>query len=69
MLRTSILQNFRVKNGQPSLLLKLITVKLDQLLLDPNNPAFLGTGEVLNSIPEGRFADDEKYRQNIAMRK
>lgn len=42
----------------PSLLAP-INVTLDQLLLDPNNPRFSELGEVLNSIPEGRFADDK----------
>ena len=40
-------------------LLTPISVNLEQLLLDPNNPQFSELGEVLNSIPEGRFADDK----------
>lgn len=46
----------------PSLLTP-IKITLDQLLLDPNNPRFSELGEVLNSIPEGRFAD-EKVQAN-----
>ncbi|MBS0362979.1 MAG: ParB-like nuclease domain-containing protein [Proteobacteria bacterium] len=44
-------------------LLSPIELSLDQLLLDPNNPRFSELGEVLNSIPEGRFAD-EKVQAN-----
>jgi hypothetical protein len=44
-------------------LLSPISVSLDQLLLDPNNPRFSELGEILNSIPEGRFAD-EKVQAN-----
>jgi len=44
-------------------LLAPIKVSLDQLLLDPNNPRFSELGEVLNPIPEGRFAD-EKVQAN-----
>src|ERR1035438_2319985 len=40
-------------------LLAPIKVKLGELLLDPNNPRFSELGEELNSIPEGRFADDK----------
>lgn len=39
-------------------LLTPINLKLDQLLLDPNNPRFSELGEELNPIPEGRFADE-----------
>lgn len=42
----------------PTLLAPII-LDLDQLLLDPNNPRFSELGEELNSIPEGRFADDK----------
>ena len=34
-----------------------ISVNVDQLLLDPNNPRFSELGEDLNQVPEGRFAD------------
>ena len=40
-------------------LLKPIRVKLNDLLIDPNNPRFSELGESLNPIPEGRFADDK----------
>ena len=46
----------------PSLLAP-IKITLGQLLLDPNNPRFSELGEVLNSTPEGRFAD-EKVQAN-----
>lgn len=39
--------------------LKPIEVKLDDLLLDPNNPRFSELGEELNPVGEGRFADDK----------
>lgn len=35
-----------------------IALKLDDLLLDPNNPRFSELGEELNPVPEARFADD-----------
>lgn len=35
-----------------------ITLKLDQLLLDANNPRFAELGEVVRPIPEHRFADE-----------
>jgi hypothetical protein len=44
-------------------LLSPIDIKLDQLLLDPNNPRFSELGEQLNPVPEGRFAD-EKVQAN-----
>lgn len=44
-------------------LLSPISLHLDQLLLDPNNPRFSELGEALNQIPEGRFAD-EKVQAN-----
>ncbi|MGH8611939.1 MAG: hypothetical protein ACREYF_07820 [Gammaproteobacteria bacterium] len=34
-----------------------ITVHIDQLLLDPNNPRFAELGEELRPIPEARFAE------------
>ena len=40
-------------------LLSPIDTKLDDLLLDPNNPRFSELGEQLNAVPEGRFADDK----------
>ena len=40
-------------------MLKPISVNLDQLLLDANNPRFSELGEDLNPIIEGRFADDK----------
>lgn len=42
----------------PSLLSPL-SLKLSDLLLDPNNPRFSELGEELNPVPEGRFADDK----------
>ncbi|HSU60329.1 MAG TPA: hypothetical protein VLI55_13520 [Bryobacteraceae bacterium] len=39
--------------------LKPIQLNLDNLLLDPNNPRFSELGELMNPIPEGRFADDK----------
>lgn len=42
----------------PSLLTPIDT-KLDDLLLDPNNPRFSELGEQLNPVPEGRFADEK----------
>jgi hypothetical protein len=39
--------------------LSAITVHVDQLLLDPNNPRFSELGEDLNQVIEGRFADDK----------
>ncbi len=44
--------------GFPSLL-KSIDVKLDQLLLDPNNPRFAEFDENSNQVPEIRFAEDK----------
>jgi hypothetical protein len=44
-------------------LLSPIKLQLGQLLLDPNNPRFSELGDVLNPIPEGRFAD-EKVQTN-----
>lgn len=44
-------------------LLKPIIVRLDDLLLDANNPRFSELGEELSTIPEGRFAD-EKVQAN-----
>jgi hypothetical protein len=38
-------------------LLSQIDVKLDQLLLDPNNPRFAELGQELDSVPEERFAE------------
>lgn len=38
--------------------LKPIELRLDQLLLDPNNPRFSELGEELNQVQEGRFADE-----------
>ncbi|MFA5167311.1 MAG: ParB/Srx family N-terminal domain-containing protein [Candidatus Omnitrophota bacterium] len=46
---------------------KSITVDIDQLLLDPNNPRFAELGESPEEIPEARFG--EKNIQNEAMRK
>lgn len=43
-------------NNLPSLLSPL-SLKLEDLLLDPNNPRFSELGEELNPVPEGRFAD------------
>jgi hypothetical protein len=40
-----------------------LQLKLDDLLLDPNNPRFSELGEELNPVPEGRFAD-EKVQSN-----
>lgn len=40
-------------------LLRAIQVKLENLLLDPNNPRFSELGDELNSIPESRFADEK----------
>lgn len=37
--------------------LKPITVNLDQLLLDPNNPRFSELGEGYSDVQEGRYAD------------
>lgn len=36
-----------------------ITVELDQLLLDPNNPRFSELGEEVRPIPEARFAEEK----------
>lgn len=44
-------------------LLSPIKVKLDDLLLDANNPRFSELGEELSAIPESRFAD-EKVQAN-----
>jgi len=40
-------------------LLSPVTVKLDDLLLDPNNPRFSELGEELKPIPEARFAEEK----------
>jgi len=40
-------------------LLSPISVGLDALLLDPNNPRFSELGDEINSVPESRFADDK----------
>jgi len=42
----------------PDLLVPL-SVRLDELLLDPNNPRFSELGEELNTVSEARFADDK----------
>jgi hypothetical protein len=39
-----------------------IILRVDQLLLDPNNPRFSELGEDLNQVAEGRFSD-EKVQQ------
>ena len=39
-----------------------IALRVEQLLLDPNNPRFSELGEDLNQVAEGRFAD-EKVQQ------
>lgn len=49
-------------NNLPNLLSPL-KLKLDDLLLDANNPRFSELGEELNPVPEGRFAD-EKVQTN-----
>ena len=36
-----------------------ISVKLDDLLLDPNNPRFSELGEGYNEVPEARYTDDK----------
>ena len=38
-------------------LLEPISVHLDDLLLDANNPRFAELGEELDSVPEARFAE------------
>lgn len=48
-------------------LLAPVRVRLDQLLLDANNPRFSELGEDLNPIPENRFAD-EKVQANTMER-
>lgn len=40
-----------------SSLLEPLTIELENLLLDPNNPRFSELGEQLNAVPESRFAD------------
>ncbi|EPN1630654.1 hypothetical protein ACTV2D_000107 [Cronobacter dublinensis] len=40
-------------------MLKPISVKLEDILLDPNNPRFSDLGEDVNPIQEGRFADEK----------
>ena len=44
-------------------LLSAISVNLDDLLLDPNNPRFSELGEELNPVLESRFAE-EKIQKN-----
>lgn len=44
-------------------LLSPIKLKLNELLLDPNNPRFSELGDELNSVPESRYAD-EKVQAN-----
>lgn len=44
--------------GFPSLL-KPIDIKLDQLLLDPNNPRFAEFDDSANPVPEIRFGEDK----------
>lgn len=44
-------------------LLSPVKIKLEYLLLDPNNPRFSELGEELQNIAEGRFAD-EKVQSN-----
>jgi hypothetical protein len=36
-----------------------LKVKLDQLLLDPNNPRFAELGEKIDQVPETRFAEEK----------
>jgi ParB-like nuclease domain len=45
-------------NSLPNLLSPL-KLKLEDLLLDANNPRFSELGEELNPVPEGRFADEK----------
>lgn len=40
-------------------------VKLDDLLLDPNNPRFAELGEELDQVPEGRFAEAKVQNATI----
>jgi len=46
-------------------LLSSIELKLEDLLLDPNNPRFSELGEQLNPVPEGRFADDRVQANTV----
>jgi hypothetical protein len=43
-------------------LLSPIEVKLDQLLLDPNNPRFSELGEEVDQVPESRFSESKVQR-------
>jgi len=59
-----------LKEGSMQTLEKMferITVNIDQLLLDPNNPRFAELGESSEEIPEGRFGEEKI--QSEAMRK
>ncbi len=38
-------------------LLTPITIKLEDILLDPNNPRFAELGQELDEVPETRFAE------------
>ncbi len=48
--------------GLPALLTP-ITVQLDEILLDPNNPRFAELGQELEAIPEARFAEPRVQQQ------
>lgn len=48
-------------------ILERLTVDINQLLLDPNNPRFTELGESPDQVPESRF--DEEKIQNEAIRK
>jgi len=44
-------------------LLSPISINLEQLLLDPNNPRFGELGEPFDPVPEGRFAEAPVQRE------
>src|SRR5713226_8220598 len=46
-----------------SSLLKPVQVKLENLLLDPNNPRFAELGQKLDAVPEPRFAEPKVQQQ------
>jgi len=45
--------------------LKSMPVKLDDLLLDPNNPRFAELGQELDAVPESRFGDPKVQKNAL----
>ncbi len=50
--------------------LEKLTLKVEEILLDPNNPRFADVSDDSLNVPESRFADsivqDEAFKKNDA---